>query len=158
MLESGKNGIDTCQTSIPAYSPLGSTTFPDLSTCLLILNAARMCAIVSQSDRRTKYRPGQILKTVGQRYGHPMALVPDCTGQGTIKFRTHLLPKPNATVAGSMISGLSFPSLTKRSGRKRSGSGYTSESWRIALYIRSDFINRRTKGRAVRQENLPSVW
>lgn len=46
---------------------------------------------------------------------------------------THLLPKPNAIVLGSLTSGFSLPSLMKRSGMKESGSGYVSGSWRSPL-------------------------
>ena len=77
-------------------------------------------------------------------HGAQLSEHPDLSNVETLSFSecTYLLPYPKAKFAGSRTSGSSVPSMRKRSGLKRSGSGYTSGSCKQALFAN-------TSGRAV---------
>lgn len=88
-------------------------------------------AMLRNSAASAKYRPGHILRQA--RRPRENVCVPPHPHKAAMGRHAHLLPKPNATVAGSLTSGFSRPSLRNRSGRKLSGSGYSSALCRMAL-------------------------
>jgi len=79
---------------------------------------ASVMAVVSQSVVIAIWLPGHILHSVEQRVCQLANILVGKT------VGTDLRPNPNATVAGSRMSGLSLPSVVKnRSGLKVDGSG-----------------------------------